>query len=109
MKAILLHEKARDAIRNFSKPVRVEIGELLVKLQLGLSIGMPLSRPMPAIDGGVHELRLKDSMGIYRVFYYVKSRKGILVFHAFTKKMQATPQKELETAKRRLAEMLYEE
>ncbi len=108
MKPVRLHEKARDAIRSFSKPVRFEIGELLIKLQLGVSLGMPVSRPMPAIAAGAHELRVRDASGIYRVFYYLKTRDGIMVFHAFTKKTQKTPQDEIETGKRRLKEMLYE-
>ncbi len=32
--------------------------------------------------------------------------EGILVFHAFVKKTQAAPQSEIETAKKRLWEML---
>ncbi|CAN5560344.1 hypothetical protein BH10ACI2_BH10ACI2_13130 [soil metagenome] len=108
MRLVKLHEKAREAIRGFSKPVRLDIGELLIKLQLGINLGMPVSRPMPTIASGTHELRLKDTAGVYRVFYYLKSEHGILVFHAFTKKTQKTPQNEIETAKRRLESMLEE-
>ena len=35
----------------------------------GLILAMPLSRPMPAIGRGVHELRLRDRSGQYRVIY----------------------------------------
>jgi len=105
MKLIRLHGKARDAIRSFSKPVRQDIGELLLKLQLGVTLGMPISRPMPSIRAGVHELRLRNAAGIYRVFYYLKSEDGILVFHAFTKKTQTTPQNEIKIAVKRLLEM----
>lgn len=101
-----MHPKARDAIREFSKPVKLEIGDLLFKLQLGVNIGLPDARPMPDIRQGAYELRVRDISGIYRVFYYLKSEKGILVFHAFTKKTQKTPQGEIETGKRRLSEML---
>ena len=106
MRLVKLHGKARDVIRSFSKPIRQDIGELLLKLQLGFNFGMPVSRPMPSIHSGAHELRLKDAGGIYRVFYYLKSEHGILVFHAFTKKTQNTPQSEVEIAKKRLKEML---
>jgi phage-related protein len=47
---------------------------------------MPLSRPMPSIEPGAAELRIRDRSGIYRVFYYARSPRGILVFHAFGKK-----------------------
>jgi phage-related protein len=38
----------------------------------------------------------------------VRSERGILVFHAFVKKRQATPKHEMELAKKRLKEMLNE-
>ena len=101
---VKLHGKAREVIQGSPKPVRRDIGELLLKLQLGISLGMPASRPI--IHPGAHELRLKDAAGIYRVFYYLKSSEGILIFHAFVKKTQTTPQSEIETGKKRLQEML---
>lgn len=106
VRSIRLHAKARDTIKAFAKPVRQDIGELLLKLQVGISIGMPYSRPMPSVSKGVHELRLKNADGLYRVFYYLKSEQGILVFHAFTKKTQKTPQVEIELAKKRLKEII---
>lgn len=106
MRLVKLHGKAREAIRSFSKPVRQDIGELLLKLQVGVNLGLPVSRPIPSIHVGAHELRLKDAAGIYRVFYYLKSEDGILVFHAFTKKTQNTPQREIEIGKKHLKEML---
>ena len=109
MRAIKINGKARDVIRGFTKPVRKTIGELLLKLQIGVDLGMPEARPMPGLYKGVYELRLKDAAGIYRVFYYLKSEQGILVFHAFTKKTQQTPQNEMELGRRRLKEMLQDE
>jgi len=64
---------------------------------------------MPSVGIGVAEIRVKDRDGIYRTFYYVKSRKGILVFHAFVKKTQKTPKQEIELARKRLSEMLNED
>src|SRR6059058_5544986 len=100
-----MHPKARDAIREFSRSVRRDVGEQLFKLQLGVNIGLPDARPMAEIRQGVYELRVRDSGGTYRVFYYLKSKKGILIFHAFTKKTQKTPQSEIELGKQRLTEM----
>ena len=81
--------------------MRRDIGELLFDMQCGENIGMPVARPMPAIAAGAYELRVKDADGIYRIFYYLKSAEGILVFHAFAKRTQTTPQNEIETAKKR--------
>lgn len=47
---------------------------------------MPLSWPMPSIEPGAAELRIRDRSGIYRAFYFTRSLRGILIFHAFVKK-----------------------
>ena len=75
-------------------------------MQLGEQIGMPNSRPMPAVASGVSELRVKGEDGIFRVFYYTASPRGVLVFHAFVKKTQRTPPLEMELARKRLKELL---
>jgi phage-related protein len=109
MRIVEIHAPARQVIRSFSKVVRREVGEALMKLQLGMSLGLPVSRPMPSVYPGAHELRFRDASGIQRVFYYLGSIKGILVFHAFVKKTQKTPQREIKLARKRLTEMLDDE
>jgi phage-related protein len=69
---------------------------------------MPISRPMPSVATGAAELRVKDEYGIYRVFYYTASARGILVFHAFEKKTQLTPPLEIELGRKRLKELFDE-
>jgi phage-related protein len=64
---------------------------------------------MSSVSAGAAELRIRDRDEVYRVFYYVRSLQGILVFHAFTKKSRTTPQQELELGKRRLKELLNAE
>ena len=109
MKAAIFHPAARAAIRLFPVEVRRELGKAIFDLQRGERLGMPLSRPMASVAAGVEELRVRDRSGIYRAFYYVKSARGILVFHAFAKKTQTTPQQELTLGKKRLMELLDEE
>lgn len=41
----------------------------------------------------------------YRVFYTVVTESGVLVFHAFQKKTEKTPLKEIELGKKRLKEL----
>jgi len=67
---------------------------------------MPLSRPMPSIARGVHELRLKDRSGQYRVIYALVLRGSIHVLHAFKKTTRATPQRNITVAQRRLHEVI---
>jgi phage-related protein len=106
VRPIIFHPKARDAIRRFPKEVRIRLGKGLFRLQMGEQIGMPNSRPMPAVAVGVYELRVKTQDGAYRAFYYTATERGILVFHALVKKTQQTPAMEIELARRRLKEIL---
>jgi phage-related protein len=106
MKEVLFHIKAKETVKGFSSSAKDDIGSLLRRLQDGEILKFPDSRPMPDVERGAYELRVRDADGIYRVFYYLKSAKGILVFHAFTKKTQTTPQREIELGRKRLWEML---
>jgi phage-related protein len=106
MKEVIFHEKALEGLRSFPRLMRGEIGKAIRDLQRGLILSMPLSKPMPSVALGVYELRVKDSSGCYRAFYYLKSRQGILVFHTFMKKTQKTPQHEINLAQKRLKEVL---
>jgi phage-related protein len=78
----------------------------LAQLDQGILLSMPLSRPMPSIGRGVHELRLKDRSGNYRVIYVFVGNGTIYLLHAFAKKTQATPKQNIDLAKRRLKEVL---
>jgi phage-related protein len=108
VKLAIFHPAARAAIRLFPEEIRRELGKAIFDLQNGAVLVMPLSRPTPSVDAGVAELRIRDRSGIYRVFYYRQSSRGVLVFHAFMKKTQTTPKHEMDLAKRRLKELLDE-
>ncbi len=77
----------------------------MLDLQHGARLHMPLSRPMPSVGLGVHELRVRDAAGIYRAFYAVQSERGLIVLHAFEKRTQKTPKHEIEVGRKRLREM----
>ena len=102
----VFHPRVRDEVRTWPKAVRLALGEAIYALQQGVVIGMPLARPMPSIAPGVAELRIRDSAGQFRVFYLVRSSSGVLVFHAFIKKTQQTPQHEIVLGRRRLKDMI---
>ena len=99
----------RETIRAFPVEVRKELGKAIYDLQRGETLSMPLSHPMMPMAPGVAELRIRDRAGIYRVFYYVKSARGIIVFHAFQKKDRAAPLQEMAMGRKRLKEILDEE
>jgi phage-related protein len=93
-------------VKSFPAEVRKEPGKAVFDLQRGQTLAMPLSRPMPSIALGAEELRIRDRAGIYRVFCYARLARGVLVFHAFTRKTQSTPKNELAMGKKRLKELL---
>ncbi len=109
MKPAIFHPKARQEIKAFPEEVRRELGKAIFDLQKGHNLGMPLSKAMSDVALGVEELRVRDAAGIYRAFYYKKSKRGILILSGFVKKTQKTPDREKEIARRRLKEMLSEE
>jgi len=108
VKAAIFHPAARAALRLFPEDVRRELGKAIFDLQKGEILSMPLSRGMASIAPGAAELRIRDRSGSFRVLYYTRSARGVLVFHAFLKKSQATPKHEMELGKKRLKELLDE-
>jgi phage-related protein len=58
---------------------------------------------MPGIGKGVEEIRVSEPSGAYRVIYVARRAEAVYVLHAFQKKTQATPRKDLEIARHRFA------
>ena len=109
MKEVIFHKQVIDVLRTLLRGIKRELGKAIRDLQRGQVLKMPLSRPMPSVSLGVAELRVRDSSGNYRLFYYLKSRRGILVFHIFMKKTQKSSQHDISLGRQRLKEVLSEE
>lgn len=62
-------------------------------------------KPLAAVGRGVEEIRITDENGAYRVIYVARRAEAVYVLHAFQKKSQATPKKEIDTARRRFAQL----
>lgn len=71
---------------------------------VGPNLGSPHTEPF---GDGLFELRLKGAEGIGRVFFCALVGRRIVMLHAFIKKTQKTPPKELELARKRLKELKY--
>lgn len=106
MKEVIWHTKALHVLRQFPEGVKKDLGYLIHRLQKGDVLTAPYSKPMKSVEVGANELRVKDASGAYRVFYYLKTQKGILIFHAFVKKSQKTPKKEIDQGQKNLKELL---
>ncbi len=102
---IIVLKACQREIKRFPEEIRGDLADALARLDAGLTLVMPLSRPMPTIGSGVHELRLTDRSGTYRVVYALIERGTVHVLHAFKKKTRATPKKNIELAQKRLKEI----
>jgi len=58
------------------------------------------------MGGGLFELRPRGREGIGRALYCFAVGRRVVVLHAFIKKTQVTPQRDLEVARRRMKEVL---
>lgn len=99
MKVIRIHSKVAKELEDLELSLKQKLAELLALLAESENLGMPVSRPKPVVEHGVHELRMKDHTGQFRIFYFMKEADVILVFHLFKKKTQETPAQEIETGK----------
>jgi phage-related protein len=85
----------------FSRPARLEAGALLRLLQGGDLLGMPHSRPMPAIGPRCHELRITDEKKEWRLIHRIDS-DAIVVVEIFEKTTRKTPKAVIDACKARL-------
>jgi phage-related protein len=96
---VILHGEIKSP--PFSAAARVEAGVNLRKLQRGMSLTMPISRPMPTIGARCAELRIVDENTTWRIIYRADA-DAVLIAEVFAKKTQATPKSVIAVCKRRL-------
>ncbi len=102
---VIVLRACQRELEAFPEEIRGDLADVLARLDAGLLLSMPLSRPMPSIGPGVHELRLRDRSGAYRVVYALVQRGTVHVLHAFKKTTRDTPARNLELAKKRFMEV----
>lgn len=97
-------EVIEDFIDNLQENTQAKLGRQLDLLQhYGYELGMP---HVKALGSGLMELRVraKHSQEV-RFFYIFVKENRIYLLHAFVKKSQATPTKELNLARKRQTEI----
>ncbi|PNP96700.1 MULTISPECIES: type II toxin-antitoxin system RelE/ParE family toxin [Sphingobium] len=100
MKQISFLGDSLARLRDFPDDARSEAGHQLNEVQIGND---PDDwKPMKTIGPGVREIRIREQSGAFRVIYLATLPEAVLVLHAFQKKTQATPQKDIELAANRL-------
>ena len=98
------NEPVREWLKDLPKEDKRTIGFDIKTVQYGYPIGMPLTRVLHGTNG-LEEVRSNVSNGIARVIFYVEDDTMVLL-HAFIKKTQKTPQKDLDVAIKRYKELL---
>ena len=83
---------------------RARIDQTIVLLEkFGLQLGPPYVKHL---EGKLWELRVRAGRKAYRITYFAFTGQRFILLHAFLKKTQKTPRKEIVTARRRLADFL---
>jgi len=94
-----------EFIMSLPQSTRLEVFDAISLLDSGKTLRMPLSKNLSSIRPGLHELRLRDEGGQVRVIYFLKKHVAIYLIHAFRKKTQEIPRKELAVILRRPKEI----
>jgi phage-related protein len=91
----------RDYIDNLNVDEAVKIDEDLDLLaEFGIRLGAPHVKHLDGTE--LWELRSRTKSKQHRIFYVAFEGRRFLLLHAFLKKQQKTPQKEIRTAQQRL-------
>lgn len=81
-------KQAQKELKQVPKELAVDLFSLFQDLMDGVKLSMPVSKPLPSVAKGLHELRLSSKAGEFRVFYVIKTGDAIYVLHACSKKTQ---------------------
>ena len=92
-----------EFLRTLDGKMRAKVARSVSLLEeLGTRLGMPHSRPVRGYR--FSELRVQTGGNIVRVFYFARAGRRIVLLHAFAKRTQRTPVRELVIASGRWSE-----
>jgi len=102
---VYLHERVLDEIESWPVDVLADYARLIELLaEHGPSLRLPYSR---AFGDGLFELRARGHSGFGRAFYCFLVGKRVVILHAFVKKSQQAPDRELKLARKRFKEVQH--
>src|SRR5690348_2058347 len=97
------HQRVLAEIESWPVDVLADYARLVeLLIEYGPALRLPHSR---ALGDGLFELRPHGRSGIGRAFYCLIVGKRVTVLHAFIKKTQQTPDRDLKLARKRLKEL----
>ena len=101
-----LNESLRRDLEGWPDDIYADFLRLAALMeQHGADLRLPHSR---ALGQGLFELRCKGLEGIGRAFYCTMVGREIVILHAFIKKTQETPDRDMRLARKRLKEVRNE-
>lgn len=100
-KAASGHVPVREFVEEQDPKAQERVRADLARLRsFGSALGFPYVRKLEGQD--FWELRTRVGGDTYRIFYFAYSGRKFVLLHAFQKKSQKTPAKELDTAEARM-------
>lgn len=100
-------QPAIEYIKSLSAKMRAKIAKVISLLsENGSYLRMPYSE---YLRDGIFQIRIQQEGNISRVLYFFAVGKKIIFTNGFTKKTPATPQSEIDTAKRYRDQYEYRE
>lgn len=100
---VSFYDGVEDAILDMAPKIQARMLRLLELMEAhGANLGSPHTAPM---GDGLFEIRAKAKEGIGRGLFCYLEGESIQVLHAFVKKSQKTPKKDLDTARSRMKEV----
>ena len=103
---VKVFEQVEKVLRNESREIRQDLQDILEKLEIGFNLGIPHVKSLSSIFPGLCEIRIKDRNGQFRVIYFLKRDEAIYLVHAFRKKTQKLPNKEIQTILKQIKEII---
>lgn len=97
------HPRVKAEIEGWPDSVLADYARIVeLLMEFGPYLRMPHSR---AMGDGLFELRPRGSDGIGRAFYCFVVNRRIVILHAFIKKTQGAPEREIRIARKRMTEV----
>lgn len=97
------HSRVIEEIEAWPTGILADYARIIeLLMEFGPHLHMPHSR---ALGDGLFELRPRGPEGIGRAFYCFVMNRRIVILHAFIKKAQETPEREVKLARKRMKEV----
>lgn len=104
-------DRGRNPVRDFiAKLPNKDRARVLACLKNIEDLGFDCPRvQFRQIKGSLWEIKIKTHSGGFRIFYVTVHSKTLVLLHGYKKQSQKAPKKEIETAERRMMEVLNNE